>query len=320
MLGAVTTAFAQDELKPRKIGVLVITLQSESLARWSAQIQAAAAKLNWQVIVKDGQNNPAVVASALPELVDEGVDAVITMALDAPLMTEGLKMAKAKNIPVIATSVDVAPAGKELFTANYAPDSYVFGTAIVEYLLKKTPHVDTVGQDVSIVYAADRLLVGAKDALAKGGGTMEAIADVDVTNLVTSFTQTATDLALGHPKATVLITCCDFSPLIDLPALKAANRTDMLITARYDNDTSLQAIRAGAPVIIATNHSSLCNLEALDALAAYFAKKEPIPAQMKDIGETRVIDKANVPAQGSVWSFDADLAAYADRWSKAYKF
>src|SRR5271154_6210837 len=90
LFGAATTAFAQDELKPRKIGVLVITLQSESLARWSAQIQAAAAKLNWQVIVKDGQNNPAVVASALPELVDEGVDAVITMALDAPLMTEGL--------------------------------------------------------------------------------------------------------------------------------------------------------------------------------------------------------------------------------------
>jgi len=231
MLCAATAAIAQDELKPRKIGVLVITLQSESLARWSGQIQAAAAKLNWQVVVKDGQNNPAVVANALPELLNEGVDAVITMALDAPLMTEGLKLAKAKNIPVIATSVDVSPAGKEMFTANYAPDSYVFGTAIVEYLLKKTPHVVTVGQDVSIVYAADRLLVGAKDALAKGGGTMEAVADVDVTNLVNSFTQTATDLALGHPNASVLITCCDFSALIDLPALKSANRADMLMTA-----------------------------------------------------------------------------------------
>jgi ABC-type sugar transport system substrate-binding protein len=320
VMASASFATAKDSLKPRKIGVLVITLQSESLARWSGQIQAAAAKLNWEVVVKDGQNNPAVVATALPELLNEGVDAVITMALDAPLMSEGLKLAKAKNIPVIATSVDVAPAGKEMFTANYAPDSYVFGTAIVDYLVKKDPKVVTVGQDVSIVYAADRLLVGAKDELAKTGGTMEAVADVDVTNLVNSFTQTATDLALGHPKATVMITCCDFSPLIDLPALKAANRPDMILTARYDNDTSLQAIRAGAPVIIATNHSSLCNLEALDALAAYFATNKPIPTTMKDIGETKVIDKSNVPAEGSVWSFDADLAAYADRWSKAYSF
>lgn len=320
MLASTTLAHAKDELKPRKIGVLVITLQSESLSRWSKELQAAAAKLNWEVVVKDGQNNPAVVANALPELLNEGVDAVITMALDAPLMTEGLKLAKSKNIPVIATSVDVSPAGKELFTGTYAPDSYQFGVAIAEYLLKKTPKVKTVGQDVSIVYAADRLLVGAKDTLAKGGGTMEAVADVDITNLVNSFTQTATDLALGHPDATALITCCDFSPLIDLPALKAANRPDMIMTARYDNETSLQAIRSGAPLIIATNHSALANFEALDALAAYFAKDQPIPPTMKDIGETKVIDKDNVPAQGGVWSFDADLSAYADRWSKAYNF
>ncbi len=317
---AASGAFAQDELKPHKIGVLVITLQSELLTRWSSQIKAAAAKLKWDVVIKDGQNNPAVVATALPELVNEGVDAVITMALDAPLMTEGLKLAKSKNIPVIATSVDVNPAGKELFTATYAPDSYYLGVAIAEYLLKKTPHIKAVGQDVSIVYAADRLLVGAKDTLTKGGGTMEAIADADVTNLVNSFTQTATDLAQGHPDASVLITCCDFSALIDLPALKAANRPDLLMTARYDNDTSLQAIRAGAPLIIAVNHSAIANLEALDALAAYFSKNTPIPPTLKDIGEIKVIDKDNVPKEGEVWSFDADLASYADRWSKAYKF
>jgi ABC-type sugar transport system substrate-binding protein len=321
MICAASAASAQTELKPRKIGVFVITLQSESLTRWSSQIKAAAEKLHWEVIIKDGQNNPSVVATALPELLNEGVDAVITMALDAPLMTEGLKLAKTRGIPVIATTVDVSPAGKELFTATYAPDSYEFGVAIANYLLKKYPHVKAVAQDVSIVYAADRAVVGAKETLAKGGGTMEAVADVDVTNLVNSFTQTATDLAQGHPNATVLIaTCCDFSPLIDLPALKAANRPDMLMTGRYDNATSLQAIRAGSPLVVPTNHSSLPNFEALTALAAYFANKTPIPPTMGDIGEIRVIDKDNVPAQGDVWPFDADLATYSDRWSKAYKF
>jgi ABC-type sugar transport system substrate-binding protein len=317
---AASGALAQDELKPRKIGVFVITLQSESLTRWSSQIKAAAEKLHWDVIVKDGQNNPTVVAAALPELLNEGVDAVITMALDAPLMTEGLKLAKSKGIPVIATAVDVNPAGKELFTATYAPAAYDMGVATVDYLLKKYPHVKAIGQDISIVFTADQLIVGAKDALAKGGGTMQAVADVDITNLVNSFTQTATDLALGHPDAQVLITCCDFSPLIDLPALKAANRPDLLMTSRYDNDSSLQAIRSGAPLVIATDHSAINNFEALDALAAYFANKAPIPATLKTPSEIRVIDKDNVPKEGSVWPFDADLANYAARWSKAYRF
>ncbi len=117
--------------------MIIITLQSESLARWTAHIQAAAAKLKWQVIVKDGVNNPAVLATALPELLNEGVDAVLTMAVDATLISEGLAAAKAKNVPVIATSVDVNPAGKSLFSAVYAPDSYGLGVSLADYLLKK---------------------------------------------------------------------------------------------------------------------------------------------------------------------------------------
>ena len=175
ILSSTIAAPAKDVLKPRKIGVIVITLQSESLARWATHIQAAAAKLNWQVIVKDGDNNPAVVATALPELLNEGVDAVITMAVDAPLMAEGLAAAKAKNVPVIATAVDVNPAGKSTFTAVYATDSYGFGVALADYLVKKNPKAVAVGQTATIVYAADRLVVGAKDTLAKerrldGGG------------------------------------------------------------------------------------------------------------------------------------------------------
>jgi ABC-type sugar transport system substrate-binding protein len=321
ILSSTIAASAKDELKPRKLGVIIITLQSESLARWTAHIQAAAAKLKWQVIVKDGVNNPAVLATALPELLNEGVDAVLTMAVDATLISEGLAAAKAKNVPVIATAVDVNPAGKSLFSAVYAPDSYGLGVSLADYLLKKDPKAIAVGQTVTIVYGADRLVVGAKETLQKKGGSMEAVVDADVTNLVNSFTQTTTDLALAHPKATALISCCDFSPLIDLPALKSANRPDMLLLTRYDNESSLQAIRAGAPLVIATNHTDIFNFEALDALASYFTKKTPVPASVDESkSEIKVIDKSNVPASGFVYSFDKDLATYADRWSTLYQY
>jgi ABC-type sugar transport system substrate-binding protein len=195
------------------------------------------------------------------------------------------------------------------------------GVSLADYLLKKNPKAIAVGQTVTIVYAADRLVVGAKETLQKNGGSMEAVVDADVTNLVNSFTQTTTDLALAHPKATALISCCDFSPLMDLPALKSANRPEMLLLTRYDNESSLQAIRAGAPLVIATNHTDIFNFEALDALASYFSKKTPIPASVDESkSEIKVIDKSNVPASGFVYSFDKDLATYADRWSTLYQY
>src|SRR6202035_5544226 len=94
---APTVASAKDVLKPRKIGVIVINTGSESLARWANNVQAAAQKLHWEVIIKNGESNPAVVSTLLPELLTQGVDAVITMAVDAPLIAQGLATAKAKN-------------------------------------------------------------------------------------------------------------------------------------------------------------------------------------------------------------------------------
>ena len=314
MLCAANAAFAKDDLEPRKPGIFVNGMQSEALARWALHAKAAAEKLHWQVILKDGQSNPALIATMLPELVNENVGAVITKAMDATLIGDGLKAAKAKNIPVISTAIEVDPNGKDQFAANYRPPSYPLGVALSDYLINKDPKVIAVGQTISVVFGADQLVVGAKDELIKKGGAMEAIADVDITNLINSFGQTAGDLGLGHPKATALISCCDFAPPIDIPALKAVNRTDMLLLTRYGNESTLAALRAGAPIVTAVNHTDLSNFEAIDALAAYFANKTPIPATPNHPAtEIKVIDKSNVPATGSVWSFDADLAAYGDR-------
>jgi ABC-type sugar transport system substrate-binding protein len=313
-------ADARDALKPRKIGVIVMSLQSESLAVWAKNLETAAAKLNWTVVLKDGENNPAVVSTRLPELVAQDVDAVITMAVDAPLLAQGFEAAKARGIPVIATTVGVSPAGKEQFAGVYAVDDYALGVALANYLVDKNPKVVAVGQTASVVYAADQLVVGAKETLAKRSASMATIADVDVTNLVTSFMQTTTDLVQAHPNATAIVSCCDFAPLMDLPALKAVGRSDMTLLTRVDNQTSLQAIRAGAPLVIAT-FRDVYNIAALDVLAQHFATHAPIPATLPALkADIKVIDKSNAPAEGRVYPFEKDLDAYAERWTSQYQF
>ena len=315
-----STVEAKVALKPRTIGVIVMSLQSESLADWAHNLQEAAAALHWKVIVKDGESNPAVVATRLPELISQNVDAVITMAIDAPLLAQGLPAAKAKNIPVIATTVGVNPAGKEQFAGVYAVDDYALGAALANYLADKSPKTVALGQTASVVYAADQLVVGAKETLDKRSATMAKVSDVDVTNLVNSFNQTTTDLVQANPNATALISCCDFAPLIDLPALKAVGRENVTLLTRVDNQSSLQAIRAGAPLVVAT-FRGVYNLAALDVLAQYFAKDTPIPATLPDLkADIKVIDKANAPAAGRVYPFDKELSTYAEHWADLYQF
>ena len=316
-----TVASAKDVLKSRKIGVIVINTGSESLARWANNVQAAAAKLHWDVVIKNGESNPAVVATLLPELLTQGVDAVITMAVDAPLMAQGLAEAKAKNVPVIATVVGVNPAGRDNFTAVYAINDYELGVALAHYLVDKNPKAVAVGQTATLVYAADQLVVGAKDTLEKRGAKMAAVSDNDVTNLVNSFTQTAGDLALAHPEANAIISCCDFAPPIDLPALKAAHREDMMLMTRVDNPSSIQALRAGANLVLAASRTDDYNLAALDVLVGHFGKGTPVPAALPNLkADVKIVDKTSIPASGEVYPFSQELAAYVERWGNDYQF
>jgi len=273
------------------------------------------------VVIKNGESNPAVVATLLPELLTQGVDAVITMAVDAPLMAQGLTEAKAKNVPVIATVVGVNPAGRDNFTAVYAINDYELGIALAHYLVDKNPKAVAVGQTATLVYAADQLVVGAKETLDKRGAKMTAVSDTDVTNLVNSFTQTAGDLALAHPEANAIISCCDFAPPIDLPALKAAHREDMTLMTRVDNPSSIQALRAGANLVLAASRTDTYNLAALDVLVGHFGKGTPVPATLPNLkADVKIVDKTNIPASGEVYPFSQELAAYVERWGNDYQF
>jgi ABC-type sugar transport system substrate-binding protein len=313
--------FAREPLKPRKIGIIIINSQSESLARWAGNLQAAAEKLHWTAIIKNGESNPAVVATLLPELLTQGVDAVITMAVDAPLLGQGLAAAKAKNVPVIATVVGVNPAGSDGFSAVYALNDYDLGVALANYLVDKNPKAVAVGQTATLVFAADQLVVGAKATLQERGATMATVTDTDVTNLVNSFTQTTTDLALSHPDASALISCCDFAPLIDLPALTAAHRPDLTLMTRVDNPSSIQALQAGANLVLAASRTDAYNLAALDVLAAHFANGTPIPASLPSMKpDIKIVDKTNLPAAGAVYPFESELGPYVERWNSAYQF
>jgi ribose transport system substrate-binding protein len=307
-------------LPTKKIGLIVASLQSESLARFAENTKAAAKVLRWTAEVVDGQSNPQVWASGTQQLVAQHVDAIITMAIDAPAITQPLQAAKSAGIPVIAADVSVAPTGKELFTAVYSDDDKALGAALADYAVEKSPGAKAVGQTATAVYAADLLVQSAKGELEAKEGSMEEIQDIDVTNLAPSFGETAVSLTQGNADAEYLISCCDFAPAIDLPALQQAGQDDITLMTRYDNASSLKYMADGANLVVVAANTERTNLQALDVLAAYFANETPIPATYpNDDFQFQVIDASSMPADGkTVFPFDEMLASFTDRWQSTY--
>lgn len=307
-------------LPAKRIGVVGVTMQSESVARWADNTKTAAEALGWSAEIKDGQNNPQVWPQQAQQLVAEKVDAIITIGIDAPTISQTLQEAKAAGIPVIAADITVDPTGKDLFTANYSDDDQALGSALANYAADKTPQAKAVAQNLSPVYGADRFVQAFGDQLAARHGFVEDVQDLDIANVAESFSKTAVSLTQGHPDASYLLGCCDIAPVLDMPALQQAGNTSTTLLARYDNPSTLEYIRSGAKVVAVAANTDRTNLQALDVLAAYFASQEPIPAVYpNDDFQLQIVDEANVPSEGQIYDFDQQLEEYKTKWGSEYK-
>jgi hypothetical protein len=144
----------------------------------------------------------------------------------------------------------------------------------------------------------------------------------NLADIINDATKGARTLAQAHPKAKVLLTCCDFTPAPVANALRQAKRESVVVVARYDNQSSLEAIRKDAPpVIIAAANADQSVLVAVDQILANKAKKTP-PSPEADDGkyELTVLDKTNVPAAGKYhYDPDTQIADYVKKWKSEYK-
>jgi len=96
------TSFAQG--KKLKIGFSVLDLTNPY---WNTQVKGAQAKAkelgNIELIIHDGQSDPAREINALENWITQGVDGIMISAIDSQACVPYVKRAKAKGIPVVAT-------------------------------------------------------------------------------------------------------------------------------------------------------------------------------------------------------------------------
>jgi ABC-type sugar transport system substrate-binding protein len=304
-----------------KVGMVLSDGSSEVEQRWATTAKASMKKIGWTVTVVDGKNDPAIYQQAMTSFINQKVSGIITVALDAAPITSSLRAAKEADIPVIATGISIDPAGEDLFSAFYAPDDSKLGQVTADYLKDNVPSgSEYVVLDLTAVYGAHKPVTAATPVLDKAGFKLTGTHDISTSDILGSATKGAVDLMSAHPEAKFMFGCCDFTPALTVPALKAAGFEDVIQTARYDNLSTLKLIRDGAPVVAAVTDADNGVLISLDQILANAATGAKIDRSAdKDKYQYDLVDKTNLPAEGAfVYDAETQIADHVSEWKSKY--
>jgi ABC-type sugar transport system substrate-binding protein len=302
------------------VGIITANSQSEVLTHWAKTAQTALGDVGWKGVIADGKGDPSVWSQAISNFTNQRVDGIITLAIDPAPVVPQLQAAKSAGIPVIASGISVA--GKtDLFAARYAPQDQEFGRVLAAYLKQRMPAgSEYIALDMSAVSGAHALVTASTPLLNGDGFKLAGTHDMNPADLVNQAAKGTADLIQANPKARFLLSCCDFTPPINVAALKQVGKTNVVTASRYDNLSTLKLIRDGAPVVIAAANADTGILTAVDQIIAKKAKKAQIdPAADRGKYQFKVIDRKNVPAAGR-YLFDPaeQIAAFVRKWKLEY--
>lgn len=302
------------------IGVLQIQGAAEAVTRISNDIKTGAEAMGWEAIITDGKGTPATMAQGITDFIARGVNGIITIAVDAPMIAPQLEQAKAAGIPVIAAPFPSSDPNK-LFAGQVGPTNEGYAKSMVDYLVDAFPAgTEYVTTDVTAVSSAHDYVVAVTEGLDKAGFVNKGVGDGNPADIVNSMSAALTTVLAGAPNAKFVLSCCDFTPGFQWPILVKEGRTDMLLTARFDEMSSLTLLNEGANLALGAANYTTAAMVALNDIFAFTAKGTAIPSgNDQSLYEFAVVDKANVPAKGSYFFDDqTQINEWVAKWKAEY--
>lgn len=302
------------------IGILQSNGQSEVITRWTNTATTAVEQIGWSTDVVDGKGDPGAMASAMQGFIAKKVAGIIVMAVDAPAITTQIQDAKAAGIPVISAPLSTSGAGSDLYDAKYAPNDEEFGTVLADYLKDKLPpSSEYVVLDISAVTGAHNAVEGAVPVLNAAGFKDVGTVDMNPADIVKAAQEGAINLLQAHPNAKLLFSCCDFTPAITQAAI-GGDYPDVIQAARYDNQSSLDIIRNGGNLVLATANADTGVLIAAQQIISHKVDGTDIDPNAADNAfKFTIVDAANVPPAGQyVDDPQVQIDQYVADWKEKY--
>lgn len=333
---AAESAGAGVKLGAKTIGILQLNAQAEVAARIEQGAKDAARAIGWKSISCDSQGDPAKMASCGSSLLNQGVDVVMSIAIEPAAIGAQLKAAQAKGVPWLTIGGGVTPnAG---FTAQYAPKETEMATLIDRYLVEQLDQRADGGKTVAISTFSQVLAGKARsDALHRDlAGTGVKIVDEhqsDLANQIEDAQRSVTSQLTAFPDVDALLATADY-PLPVMGRIVAAKFPGKtfperpLVVGYLDDLVNLDAIRKGQADALATMRLDTPSWVAVDQAAEHFARRAPFDPQAYLEGEraygvtlndATLITAENLPPAGQYVQPKEDFESFfRAKWAKEF--
>ncbi len=298
------------------IGFVEITEAAPVVLQTVAEFKRGAAMLGWKVKVANANGDPSQMASGVSAMVNQGVDALITMAIPPSAAALGLQQAKAKGIPAIEIGAPVTDPS-HLYGATYAPDDTKMASMVAAQMVKD---LGGKGKLLELKASAQEAIVLRNQALQKAisgtGISVAASHETDLSNPIQDTVSAVSNSLRANTSITAVWAPQDFEFQPAVNTIVTQNLRGAGVYSIYLDPADFPLLRKHAvPMAIADSPLMDVSWYALDSLVNKLVLNKSDWAVDPSIHPLPyvVVTPQNVPATDS-WPY-ADFAPFFQaRW------
>ena len=305
--GEATAAGGEEEaggaskVEPKTIGILNVLEASESAYRAQVATEAAVKHVGWSDVVIDAEGDPTKSAQGMTSLVNQKVDAIVSIANQPETIQDGLRQAQEANIPVIAIAGEIAHS--DLITAEYAPKETELTIALNKFFFEQLEGTNgQIGVITAPIFYALKLRDEQLESELEEHPDVKVVAkhETVVTNAIQDTINTTETFLSAHPEMAGIWADLD----TDIPpiaqVLKAKGLCGkVVLVGFYGDKPNLKAINEGCATGVVETALEASGYMAIDALLGKFVNGTEIPPKPEydtNFFKPVIITKKNSPA------------------------
>jgi len=314
---------------PRSLSVAVITCSSQlsGCVSPATGVQTAASKLGWHVRVYDGGGTPQKQNAAMLDAISAGAKVIVNIAIDPNLVQQGLQAAKQSGVLVVSGSngidtpnpVQKPTGGKLGYLFDVAPDYAALGRKAADWIIgdsngKANVAVFSDPEFPSVIAFQNGLLEGLKTCT---GCTISPLQDFNGTQVGTTLGSQTTGYLQAHPDVKYVFSPYDPAAAAQVTAIATAGlATRVKLVGVLGSQQNLSFIRHGeVQAADAAYDNRYMGYMIVDQIIRTLDKKPLFSPHGGNLPGV-VLDKTNVPAQGSDWHAGFDYETkFAQLWN-----
>ena len=287
-------------------------------------IQQAARALGWKVIAVDAKGDPNVSAQAIQNFVNQKVDGIITLTVEAAPIRAGLTQAKAQGIPTCQSLGQTTPS--PLWSAQYEEDESKLANTLADYIVKTVPSAKVADLKQSLNLVGHRR-EAAVESTFNGSPSAKIVATTEPSLGDPGTAQKAVaDVLNAHPETNVVYATMDAWGDPSNAAIKAAH-SNAKVYSFYSSPSNVANLQKNTPYqAVVDDNIQKTALVCLDQILQHLQKGVPMDpnALQKAGGLTyNIVSRQNVnklvkPGAPDQFTNDSQLAPFLAKWKQEF--